>query len=106
MRTDWRKDRLFATIEPVSPKKEMPAFHVYGIGDDMGFTFEEKEKNHSKYAAITGYEGTTRVLYIPEEIAGLPVRSIAPHAFAGRKDIEDVYVHTVVSSDSINHISG
>ena len=92
MRTDWRKDRLFATIEPVSPKKEMPAFHVYGIGDDMGFTFEEKEKNHSKYAAITGYEGTTRVLYISEEIAGLPVRSIAPHAFAGRKDIEDVYV--------------
>ena len=52
----------------------------------MGFLYEKTEKGIS----ITGYEGAVRDLQAPRMIDGLPVRRIAPSAFADRGDIRSV----------------
>ncbi|WP_051538347.1 leucine-rich repeat protein [Butyrivibrio proteoclasticus] len=48
------------------------------------------DKTGSQYAEITGYDGMVKELSIPEEIDGLPVKSIGNHAFSGRDDITSV----------------
>ena len=58
--------------------------------DAMGFTWEKITYRGSDAAEITGYEGQLPDLKIPEEMEGLPVRSIAAHAFSGRSDIRSV----------------
>ena len=58
--------------------------------DAMGFTWEKITYRGSDAAEITGYEGKLPDLKIPEEMEGLPVRSIAAHAFSGRSDIRSV----------------
>ena len=63
----------------------------------MGFTFDIlKDRDGSEYAQITGYEGSMTTLVIPPEAGGLPVRSIAGHAFAGRKDLKKVRIPETV----------
>ena len=56
----------------------------------MPFTYEKINYRGEDCAEITGFEGTVRNLTFPEEIGGLPVRSIGKHAFAGRKDVQEV----------------
>ena len=58
--------------------------------DVMGFTWEKITYRGSDAAEITGYEGRLPDLEIPEKMEGLPVRSIAAHAFSGRSDIRSV----------------
>lgn len=53
----------------------------------MGFIWEKITWQGQEAAQISGYEGKIPDLMIPETIEGLPVRSIAAHAFSGRKDI-------------------
>lgn len=56
----------------------------------MALLYEQKEDRQGPYIEVTGYEGGLSCLFVPEEIEGLPVRSIAAHAFAGRKDLAEV----------------
>lgn len=61
----------------------------------MSFLVEEKELAGSKGLTILGYEGSTRVLRVPEFMENafgesLPVVEIASHAFDGREDLERV----------------
>ena len=58
-----------------------------GWKEDMGFTWEKTTCQGKEAAQISGYEGKIPDLVIPETIGGLPVRSIAAHAFSGRNDI-------------------
>lgn len=66
----------------------------------MSFTYEQNSDRDGAYIEITGYEGSVHDLMIPDAIDGLPVRSIAGHAFDGREDI----VHAVLP-ESIRQIS-
>ena len=56
----------------------------------MPFTYEVIQYRGEDCIEITGYEGTLRSMSVPDEIEGLPVRSIGKHAFAGRRDLEEV----------------
>ena len=56
----------------------------------MPLTYEKIQYLREDCIEITGYEGTVRVLTVPDTIEGLPVRSIGKHAFAGRKDLREV----------------
>ena len=55
----------------------------------MGFLYkiEDRGKDISQHAVITGYEGTVRDLVVPETIDGCPVTEIGSFAFASRDDI-------------------
>ena len=55
----------------------------------MPLTYEKIQYLREDCIEITGYEGTVRVLTVPDTIEGLPVRSIGKHAFAGRKDLQE-----------------
>lgn len=55
----------------------------------MPFTYEKKENGEEVFAELTGHTGTMPVLMIPDEIDGIPVRSIAPNAFSWRDDIKE-----------------
>ena len=69
--------------------------------DAMGFTWEKITYRGSDAAEITGYEGKLPDLKIPEEMEGLPVRSIAAHAFSGRSDIRSVVLPCPLSISSL-----
>ena len=57
----------------------------------MAFTYdkirERTAKGGCEAAQVTGYEGRLRDLVVPSELDGLPVRSIAGHAFEHRKEL-------------------
>ena len=55
-----------------------------------GYSYQIIRYHGEESAEITGYEGTLRSMSVPDEIEGLPVRSIGKHAFAGRRDLEEV----------------
>ena len=56
----------------------------------MPFTYEKIQYRGEDCAEITGFSGTARNLTFPETLEGLPVRSVGKHAFAGRKDLQEV----------------
>lgn len=56
----------------------------------MPLTYEKIRYFGEDCLEITGYSGTVRVLAVPERIGELRVRSIAKHAFAGRRDLQEV----------------
>lgn len=58
----------------------------------MPFLYELKEhkKDAHKYIEITGFEGNTSNLVVPEEIDGYVVEAIGNHAFSRRHDILSV----------------
>ena len=58
----------------------------------MPFTYERIQYFGEDCIEITGFDGTVRNLSVPGEIEGLPVRSIGRHAFAGRRDLQEVFV--------------
>ena len=56
----------------------------------MPFLYQKTDYRGESCVEITGFEGTARSLTIPDRLEGLPVRSIGKHAFAGRKDVQEV----------------
>lgn len=56
----------------------------------MSFLYTVEDSRGQKAAEITGYEGKIRTMSVPSQIGALPVTSVGSHAFAGRKDIEEV----------------
>ena len=56
----------------------------------MPFLYKKIDYRGESCIEITGFEGTARSLTIPDRLEGLPVRSIGKHAFAGRKDVQEV----------------
>ena len=56
----------------------------------MPFLFARIQYRGEDCAEITGFTGEVRILVIPEKIGGLVVRSIGKHAFAARKDLQEV----------------
>ena len=56
----------------------------------MPFLFARIQYRGEDCAEITGFTGEVRILVIPETIGGLVVRSIGKHAFAARKDLQEV----------------
>lgn len=56
----------------------------------MPFLFARIQYRGEDCAEITGFTGEARILVIPETIDGLVVRSIGKHAFAARKDLQEV----------------
>ena len=56
----------------------------------MPFTYEVIQYRGEDCIEITGYEGRLRSMSVPAKLEGLPVRSIGRHAFAGRRDLEEV----------------
>ena len=56
----------------------------------MPFTYNKIEYRGEACIEITGFEGAVRSLTFPDRIGELPVRSIGKHAFAGRKDVQEV----------------
>lgn len=58
----------------------------------MGLLYETRSVRGEDYIEITGYEGVTESIEIPEAIDGLPVRSIGAHAFENRSDLRRVVV--------------
>lgn len=58
----------------------------------MPFTYEKIQYRSESCIEITGFTGAARHLSVPERIEGLPVRSIGRHAFAGRGDLQEVYL--------------
>lgn len=56
----------------------------------MGFTYEKKTAAAGPFIEITGYEGEAPSLTVPDEIEGLPVRSIGNHALADRSDVREI----------------
>lgn len=58
-------------------------------------------ERNGEYAEITGGTGVGKILQIPEEIDGLPVLSVAGHAFEKCKEIEEV-----VLPDSVRQVGG
>ncbi|MEE1114731.1 MAG: leucine-rich repeat domain-containing protein [Eubacterium sp.] len=59
----------------------------------MAFLFEKRENS----VQITGFDGEVTYLNIPEEVDGLPVTSVAGHAFSGRQDIREIVVPETVT---------
>ena len=58
----------------------------------MPYLYEKTSHGGEDCIEITGYTGERKVLSIPETLEGLPVRSIGKHAFAGRRDLREVYL--------------
>lgn len=58
----------------------------------MKFTYEPYEKQGNTYLEITGVDGNVEFLTVPEEIDGLPVRSIGAHAFERRESLREVTI--------------
>ena len=62
----------------------------------MALRYEEKEiRIHNRQETsleVTGYDGEVSYLHIPEEVGGLPVRSVAAHAFERRQDLTEVVI--------------
>lgn len=56
----------------------------------MPLLYQKTDYRGESCVEITGFEGTARSLTIPDRLEGLPVRSIGKHAFAGRKDVQEV----------------
>lgn len=56
----------------------------------MPFLYAETEYRGERCMEITGYTSETKVLSVPDEIEGLPVRSIGKQAFAARKDLTEI----------------
>ena len=56
----------------------------------MPFLYKKIDYRGESCIEITGFDGTTRSMTIPDRIEGLPVRSIGKHAFAGSKDVQEV----------------
>ena len=56
----------------------------------MPFLYNKTDYRGESCIEITGFEGTVRNLTFPDRLEGLPVRSIGKHAFAGRKDVQEV----------------
>ena len=56
----------------------------------MPFLYKKIDYRGESCIEITGFEGTARSLTIPDRLEDLPVRSIGKHAFAGRKDVQEV----------------
>ncbi len=60
----------------------------------MSFLYEKNEQpspgSTSQGITVTGYDGEVIHLHIPDNIDGLPVRGIAPWAFANRAELEYV----------------
>ena len=64
------------------------------------FTYEKEnhKKDNHEYIVITGFEGSTKELTIPESIDGLPVEVIGSHAFAARQDLERVSLPSTITT--------
>ena len=58
----------------------------------MPFTYEKIQYRSESCIEITGFTGAARHLSVPDRIEELPVRSIGRHAFAGRGDLQEVYL--------------
>lgn len=58
----------------------------------MGFVYEKKTAPGGPFIEITGYEGEAPSLTVPDEIEGLPVRSIGNHALADRSDLRRIFL--------------
>lgn len=64
----------------------------------MKFLYEQLEKQGALYLEITGVEGDVQFLTVPEEIDGIPVRSIGPHAFERRDGLREVTIPECVDT--------
>lgn len=58
----------------------------------MNFCYETEGAGEARGAVLIGAEGDFRILSIPERVGGLPVRSIARNAFAGRCGAEELRI--------------
>ena len=67
----------------------------------MPFLFARTQYRGEECAEITGFTGEVRFLVIPESIDGLAVRSIGKHAFAARKDLQEVILPNSVRKLSL-----
>ena len=57
----------------------------------MAFCYQRcTDRKGNEYIEITGYEGSVRHLAVPEQMEGLPVRTIGKNAFSGREDLEEI----------------
>ena len=57
----------------------------------MAFCYQRcTDRKGIEYIEITGYEGKVRHLAVPEQMEGLPVRTIGKSAFSGRQDLEEI----------------
>lgn len=56
------------------------------------------DRKGKEFIEITGFEGSVRMLSVPEEIEQLPVRSIGKNAFSGREDLEVVSLPKTVDT--------
>ncbi|MBO4458473.1 MAG: leucine-rich repeat protein [Butyrivibrio sp.] len=58
------------------------------------FLYEKKKhkKDEHEYIEITGFEGKTEKLVIPEKIDGIPVEAVGNHSFSSRNDITHVSI--------------
>ena len=56
----------------------------------MPFLYGKTAYQGESCIEITGYTSEARSLTIPDEIEGLPVRIIGRHAFAARKDLQEI----------------
>ena len=70
----------------------------------MALNFEIKDKNEGgqsvrPFAVCTGSDGENAHIEIPQVFRGLPVTSVASHAFADRKDLKSITI-----PDSVSHI--
>ena len=67
----------------------------------MALIYEQEEKNGTPYLVLTGSDTPVRRLVVPKEVDGVAVRVIGNHAFASRKELEEV-----VLPDSIDTMRG
>lgn len=58
----------------------------------MAFQIEFKTGKEGGYAVVSGYDGDVRRLIVPARFEGRPVKKIASHAFAERREIEELYL--------------
>lgn len=67
----------------------------------MPFIYDHIKYRGKDCLEITGFEGAVKILTVPEEAEGLPVRSIGRHAFAGRRDLQEVYLPSSIEKLSL-----
>jgi hypothetical protein len=58
----------------------------------MGYIYEKMSWRGQEAIEITGYEGSLSDMTIPDAVQGLPVRSIAAHAFSDRDELRSVHL--------------
>lgn len=61
------------------------------------FVVEIRQINQRTSAVITGYNGASRHVYIPEQVGGYPVAAIGDNAFRGRQIEKVIFPLTLVS---------